>query len=122
MYHSKHGWCLFHCNKYTEDSVLYEFTPVQVPLDHLCPPESSNLAPPLSPCQTATLPADQRPLADISADLAASPMERSSREQIPDLTCSSGSDEAEDHLVKKTIKRKKRQARKIPELTDDEEV
>ena len=48
-------------------------------------------------------------------------MERSSREQIPDLTCSSGSDEAEDHLVKKTIKRKKRQARKIPELTDDEE-
>ena len=37
------------------------------------------------------------------------------------MTCSSGSDEAEDHPVKKTVKRKKKQVRKTPELTDDEE-
>ena len=48
-------------------------------------------------------------------------MERSSREKIPEMTCSSGSDEAEDNSVKKTVKRKKKQARKAPELTDDEE-
>ena len=118
--------------KYTKVSVSNEFTPIQVPLDHLCPPQAhlgnwptppqnSIPAPPFSPCQPANSLASLKPLADSSADLTASPMERSSREQVPEMTCSSGSDEAEYHPVKKTVKRKKKQARKIPELTDDEE-
>ena len=100
-------------------------------LDHLCPPQAhqgnwptppqnSILAPPLSPCQTADPLASLKPLVDSSADLTALPMKRSSREQVPVMTCSSDSDEAEDRPVRKTVKRKKKRARKIPESTDNE--
>ena len=49
-------------------------------------------------------------------------MERRSREKMSCLTSNCSSDEAEETAVRKTIKRKKKKlARKVPELTDSEE-
>ena len=60
--------------------------------------------------------------ADQMDSLMDSVMERSSREQMHCFTSNLSSDEAEESAVKKTLKRKKKKlARKAPELTDSEE-
>ena len=70
---------------------LYEFTPLEVPLDHLCPPQAhwqtppknSILAPPLSPGQTLHSSSGDRAVALTWPDYAVS----SSGEEAAELAC-----------------------------------
>ena len=80
------------------------------------PPPGAVLAPSnLSPCQTAKLVTQQR----SSADSTAADLVNSLMDSLLDLVVEKGN-EVKVKRAKKTIGRKK-QARKVPELTDDEE-